>query len=112
MPGISVLRTPGWNPLYDHQGWLEPSGMRREAHIAVVVSTSHGQMAVSANALAGTRDIIVRPLPSSVGGSKLVLGAVLSLDSNREAFADNPQANAFLTREYRHPFVVPTESEV
>lgn len=44
--------------------------------------------------------------------TKLVLGAVLSLDSNREAIVDNPQANAFLTREYRHPFVVPAESEV
>ena len=44
--------------------------------------------------------------------TKLVLGAVLSLDSDREAFVDNPHANAFLTREYRHPFFVPSESEV
>jgi hypothetical protein len=44
--------------------------------------------------------------------TKLVLGAVLSLDSDREAFVDNPQANAFLTREYRQPFLVPSESEV
>lgn len=44
--------------------------------------------------------------------TKLVLGAVLSLDSDREAFVDNPHANAFLTREYRRPFFVPSESEV
>ncbi len=44
--------------------------------------------------------------------TKLVLGAVLYPDSEKEAFIDNPQANAFLTREYRQPFVVPSESEI
>lgn len=44
--------------------------------------------------------------------TKLVLGAVLHPDAEREAFADNPSANAFLTREYRQPFVVPSESQV
>lgn len=44
--------------------------------------------------------------------NRLVLGAVLHPDSDKEAFIDNPAANAFLTREYRHPFVVPTESQV
>lgn len=44
--------------------------------------------------------------------TRLVLGAVLNPDSDREAFIGNPQADAFLTREYRQPFVVPAESEV
>ncbi len=42
----------------------------------------------------------------------LILGELLAPDSEREVILDNPQANAFLTREYRAPFVVPTESEV
>jgi predicted dehydrogenase len=44
--------------------------------------------------------------------TKLVLGVVLHPESDREAFVDNSQANAFLTREYRAPFVVPAESEI
>src|SRR5262245_32885477 len=44
--------------------------------------------------------------------SKLTLGPLLRLDSDKEKFADNPKANAFLTRDYRKPFVVPTEKEV
>lgn len=44
--------------------------------------------------------------------TKLVLGVQLRADGDREAFADNAAANAFLTREYRKPFVVPAESEV
>lgn len=43
---------------------------------------------------------------------RLVLGAVLYPDSDKEAFVDNPQANTFLTRPYRPPFVVPPEAEV
>ena len=42
----------------------------------------------------------------------LTLGLLLHLDSQREAFIDNSQANALLTREYRKPFVVPSEHEV
>jgi len=44
--------------------------------------------------------------------TKLVLGAALFPDSDRESFAENPAANALLTREYRKPFVVPGESEI
>jgi predicted dehydrogenase len=44
--------------------------------------------------------------------SKLTLGPLLRLDSAKEKFADNPQANALLTRDYRKPFVVPTEAEI
>jgi hypothetical protein len=42
----------------------------------------------------------------------MTLGPLLTLDTNREAFVNNAQANALLTREYRKPFVVPSESEV
>ncbi len=44
--------------------------------------------------------------------SPLRLGSLLRLDPEREAFLDNEQANALLTREYRRPFVVPTEGEI
>jgi predicted dehydrogenase len=42
--------------------------------------------------------------------TRLTLGAPLQLDG--ETFVNHPQANALLSREYRKPFVVPTESEV
>jgi predicted dehydrogenase len=44
--------------------------------------------------------------------SKLTLGPLLWLDSDKEKFADDRRANALLMREYRKPFVVPTEQEV
>ena len=44
--------------------------------------------------------------------SKLILGPLLRLDSDKEKFLDNPTADALLTREYRKPFVVPAEKEV
>jgi predicted dehydrogenase len=44
--------------------------------------------------------------------SPLTLGSLLRIDPDREAFLDNSQANALLTREYRQPFEVPAESEV
>jgi hypothetical protein len=43
--------------------------------------------------------------------SRLTLGALLRLDSDKETFADNPVADALLTREYRKPFVLPTAKE-
>ncbi len=48
----------------------------------------------------------------NLGKTPLTLGAALRLDPEREAFLDNPQADALLTREYRAPFVVPAENEV
>ena len=42
--------------------------------------------------------------------TKLVLGTLLNPDSDKESFTGNPQADAFLTREYRAPFVVPSEA--
>jgi hypothetical protein len=44
--------------------------------------------------------------------SKLTLGPLLRLDSDKEKFADNPVADALLTREYRKPFVLPLEKAV
>ena len=44
--------------------------------------------------------------------TRLSLGPLLRIDSEREAFSDHPEANALLTREYRRPFVVPAEGEV
>jgi hypothetical protein len=42
----------------------------------------------------------------------LTLGPWLAIDSGKESFVDNPAANAFLTRDYRKPFVVPAENEI
>ena len=42
----------------------------------------------------------------------LTLGASLRLATDREAFADNDNANALLTREYRKPFVIPAANEI
>jgi predicted dehydrogenase len=44
--------------------------------------------------------------------SKLTLGRLLHLNAHEEKFAGDAEANAFLTREYRKPFVVPAENEV
>ena len=44
--------------------------------------------------------------------TQFVLGPVLHPNSETESFPDNAAANGFLTREYRKPFVVPSESEV
>jgi len=39
--------------------------------------------------------------------SPATLGAFLKMDPNTERFGGNGKANKLLTREYRHPFVVP-----
>jgi predicted dehydrogenase len=44
--------------------------------------------------------------------TKLTLGPLLQMDSQAETFLDNSAANAFLTREYRKPFVVPAATEI
>jgi len=46
------------------------------------------------------------------GTSGLTLGPLLRPDSDKETFADNPVANALLSREYRKPFVLPAAKEV
>jgi len=44
--------------------------------------------------------------------TKLTLGPLLQIDQEKETFIDNPEANSYLTREYRAPFVVPAENEI
>jgi predicted dehydrogenase len=44
--------------------------------------------------------------------TKLTLGPLLHLDPERETFVANPRADAFLTRDYRKPYVVPTEAGI
>ncbi len=42
----------------------------------------------------------------------LTLGPWLEINSDRERFVKNKAANAFLTRDYRKPFVVPPENQI
>lgn len=44
--------------------------------------------------------------------TKLRLGPLLRLEAHEEKFVENAEADAFLTREYRKPFVVPGQREV
>jgi len=44
--------------------------------------------------------------------TRLTVGPWLRFDPDKEQFVGNAAADAMLTREYRKPFVVPTESEV
>jgi predicted dehydrogenase len=44
--------------------------------------------------------------------TKLTLGHLLEIEPNQETFQNNQSANQLLTREYRKPFVVPSEREV
>ena len=45
----------------------------------------------------------------NLAGSQYMLGSQLTLDPKAEKFIGNDDANALLTREYRKPFVVPSE---
>ena len=47
-----------------------------------------------------------------IGKSQLTLGASLEVDSERERLIGNAAANAFLTRQYRKPFAVPSEKDI
>lgn len=44
--------------------------------------------------------------------TRLTLGPLLQIKPGAEAFVDNSQADALLTRDYRKPFVVPGEREI
>jgi hypothetical protein len=44
--------------------------------------------------------------------SRLTLGKALRMDSEKEAFVGDPDANALLTRDYRKSFVVPAANAV
>ena len=43
---------------------------------------------------------------------ELTLGPWLEIDSDKETFVNNPAADAFLTRDYRKPFVVPKADRI
>jgi predicted dehydrogenase len=47
-----------------------------------------------------------------IAKQRLHLGPWLTVNSDQEAFIDNAQANALLTREYRKPFVVPAADAI
>jgi hypothetical protein len=42
----------------------------------------------------------------------LTLGPLLRMDGDKESFIGNPKADGLLTREYRPPFVVPSEKDI
>jgi hypothetical protein len=42
----------------------------------------------------------------------MTLGVKLEISPKGEEFVGNAKANKYLTREYRKPFVVPTEKEI
>ena len=44
-----------------------------------------------------------------INSDQLVLGAPLEINPKTEKIKNNPAGNAMLTREYRHPFVVPAK---
>ncbi|MBW3596153.1 MAG: Gfo/Idh/MocA family oxidoreductase [Planctomycetes bacterium] len=44
--------------------------------------------------------------------TRMTLGPHLRVDSDREVFTDHAEADALLSREYREPFVVPSEEDV
>ena len=47
-----------------------------------------------------------------IAKTPLTLGRLLKIDSEHERFVGCPEADAFLTRDYRKPFVVPAASEI
>ena len=55
----------------------------------------------------GTTDAL-----ASVFSDASLLESLLHVEAGKESFRDNPKANALLTREYRKPFVVPSEMEI
>jgi hypothetical protein len=62
-----------------------------------------------------TFDLIRRHLAENqvdIEKTPLALGPWLAVDSEHERFIDSPAADAFLTRDYRKPFVVPAENEI
>ena len=74
--------------LHDLQNWLEPNAEPREPRLALVLRTSRGQVALSATALVGTRDITIRSLPAAAGPSELVLGTAFDSNGDPELVLD------------------------
>ena len=47
-----------------------------------------------------------------LGKTPVTMGALLQLDGDTERFSNNANANRLLSREYRAPFVLPSESSL
>jgi hypothetical protein len=47
-----------------------------------------------------------------LAATPLTLGSLLEIEPGRETFKNSKRADELLTREYRKPFVVPSESDV
>ncbi len=57
--------------------WLHPERDVSLGRVTVVVRTHRGNVAIGVDALRGTRDVIVRPLPRAAGASELIAGVAL-----------------------------------
>lgn len=73
-----------------------------------------GQLKVNEDCVATLNAIEEHLKENGIDLSKepLTLGPLLSVDSAHERFPDRPDANKLLTREYREPFVVPSEEKL
>jgi two-component system chemotaxis sensor kinase CheA len=67
--------------------WLG-STERRSPRIAVIVRTTGGHVGIAADALLGTRDVVVRPLPRAAGASPLVAGVAFDSHGDPELVLD------------------------
>ena len=86
--GRVLLHEDSALPLHDLQSLLEPDGKRKEPRVALVLATSRGRVALAADGLFGTREIIVRPLPGAAGESALVLGTSFDSQGDPELVLD------------------------
>ena len=91
--------------LVAHALALDHTGLATHAHRRLSVKEAGAIAALAARRLA--REPVARIL-----GRKEFWGLPLRLNPEQEKFLDNPGANALRTREYRKPFVVPTEGAV
>lgn len=81
---------------------------------AVELRDTLGQVKVQDNALE-TLDRTLHHLEENkvdLEQTQMTLGPRLTLHADRESFVNNSEAEALLSREYRRPFVVPSESEI
>jgi predicted dehydrogenase len=74
---------------------IEAAGLHPEVHNTFERMTGH----LSSHAI-------------DLNKTKLSAGPLLKIDSQSESFVDNASANRLLTRQYRKPFVVPSEKEI
>jgi len=95
--GRSLLHEGAALPLHDLSSWLDPNAKQQEPRLALVLQTNGGLVGLAADALAGTRDIFLRPLPSAAGGSALLLGTAFDDQGDPELVLD-PQGLGLAAR--------------